>query len=353
MNSTHRRTHRVRQWSTGAVLAASTVVLGMGTAGADTPDDVIGQTIAELNQGNVVLDAASTADLSTRQADALVEQTTLSTQTDPILLQLEALQGNLPDGDQTLLGSVDEQLITAAQNVVSADQAFVAADQAGELGSNSFLSVDLTTFEADLGLGGALLNADFESFLTLFDPGFATAGAASAAAITAATPAELLSQASTDYTEANQVLTAIPDDPGFTSFTGEVIAQQDMDLHDIAQLATSETALSSYDNGVLTELLNPIFTSVNQGWDQASEAALNASQALQTAVASGSETAIDTAIFGEIGPNFDSFGPGLSSTFIDLGAHFLTGLDPISAGVDTASAIDPGIVADLLSSIGF
>jgi hypothetical protein len=353
MNSSDRARCRVRQWSTGAVLAAAAAVLGMATAGADTPDDVIGQTITELNQGNVVLDAASTADLSARQADALVEQMTLSAQTDPILLQLEALQNNLPAGDQTLLGNVDEQLVTAAQNVVSADQAFVVADQAGELSSNSFLPIDLATFEADLGLDGALLNADFESFFTLFDSGFATAGAASAAALATVTPAELLSQASTDYTDANQVLAAIPADPDFTSFTSEIITQQDFDLHDIAQLASSETALSSYDNGVLTELLNPIFTSVNQGWDQASEAAVNAGQALQTAVASGSETAIDTAIYGEIGPGFDAFGPALSSTLIDIGAHLLTGTDPISAGVDTASAIDPGIIGDLLPSIGF
>lgn len=37
MNSNHRTTRRVQQWSTGAALAATAAVLGMGTARADTP----------------------------------------------------------------------------------------------------------------------------------------------------------------------------------------------------------------------------------------------------------------------------------------------------------------------------
>lgn len=42
MSSNHRTTRRVRQWSTGAALVATAAVLGMATARADTPDDVIG-----------------------------------------------------------------------------------------------------------------------------------------------------------------------------------------------------------------------------------------------------------------------------------------------------------------------
>jgi hypothetical protein len=124
-----------------------------------------------------------------------------------------------------------------------------------------------------------------------------------------------------------------------------------MDLQDIAQLGTSESALSSFDNGALAELLTPLFNSVNQGWDQTSEAVLAADQALQTAAATGSDTTIDSAIYGLLGAQLES--PLLSSDLIELGAHFLTWIDPFSAGLDTASAIDPGIVADVLSSIGF
>src|ERR1700691_390221 len=51
MTSNRRTNCRVRQWSTGAGLAAA-VVIGMGTAHADTPDDVIGQTLAAASSGN-------------------------------------------------------------------------------------------------------------------------------------------------------------------------------------------------------------------------------------------------------------------------------------------------------------
>jgi hypothetical protein len=322
---------------------------GAPPARADTPDDVIGQAITELNQGNVVLDAASTADLSARQADTLATQEGFATQIDPLLNQLDSMQDSLPAADQNFVGGVDEQLVTAAQNVVSADQAFVVADQAGDLSSNSFLPVDLTILEADLGVPGAALYADFAGLFALFDPGIATVSAASASAIADTTPADLLSQASTNFTDANQVLAQIPtvgDAP-----TAGLVEEQDIDLQNIAQLGTSESALTSYDNGALTELLNPLFNTVNQGWDQASEAVLNADQALQAA-AGGSNTTIDTALYGFFDAQSETVGPEFSSGFIDLGAHFLTGIDPFSAGVDTASAVDPGIVADLLSSIG-
>lgn len=45
MISYQRATRRVRQGSTGAALAATAAVLGMGVAGADTGEDVIGPTL--------------------------------------------------------------------------------------------------------------------------------------------------------------------------------------------------------------------------------------------------------------------------------------------------------------------
>lgn len=51
MTSNRGTSRRVRQWSTGAGLAAA-VVIGMGTAHADTPDDVVGQTLAAASSGN-------------------------------------------------------------------------------------------------------------------------------------------------------------------------------------------------------------------------------------------------------------------------------------------------------------
>lgn len=135
------------------------------TATTDTPDGVIGQAIADLNQGNALLDTASTADLGARQADILTEQESIATQLDPLLTQLASMQDQLSAGDQTLVADVDEQFVTAAQNLLSADQAFVAADQAGDLGGNSLNATDLTVLLGDTGL----VSADFDTLgATLF-----------------------------------------------------------------------------------------------------------------------------------------------------------------------------------------
>ena len=52
MTSNRRTSCRVRQWSTGAGLLAAAAMIGMGTAHADTPDDVIGQTLAAASSDN-------------------------------------------------------------------------------------------------------------------------------------------------------------------------------------------------------------------------------------------------------------------------------------------------------------
>jgi len=149
--------------------AAAAAMIGMGVAHADTPDDVIDQTINDLNQGTAVLDAASVADLSARQADALAAQENFD-QLDPILTQIGTQEELLPAGDQTFLANADEQFVSAAQNVLSADQAFVAADQAGDLTGNSFNAADLTALDADLGLVSAGFNVLGDFLLVAFDP---------------------------------------------------------------------------------------------------------------------------------------------------------------------------------------
>jgi hypothetical protein len=53
MARNNRTSCRVRRWSTAAGLAAAAAaVIGMGTAHADTPDDVVGQTLAVASSGN-------------------------------------------------------------------------------------------------------------------------------------------------------------------------------------------------------------------------------------------------------------------------------------------------------------
>jgi len=94
----------------------------------NSPDDVIDQAVLDLNHGAAVLDAAPTADLSAKQADDLANQVTLSSQLDSALDHLRTAQDGLSAADQTFLGDADEQLVSASQNILSADQAFVAAD---------------------------------------------------------------------------------------------------------------------------------------------------------------------------------------------------------------------------------
>jgi hypothetical protein len=161
-------THRLGVGIGVAVAAAA--IIGMGTARADTPDDVIDQAILELNQGAALLDAAPTADLSAQQAGILSEQVSVVIQEDPLITAIGTSQEGLSAADQTFLANADEQLVTAAQNLLSADQAFVAADQAGDLSGRGFASLDLTAFLADGGLLSATFNSIADTFLATAFP---------------------------------------------------------------------------------------------------------------------------------------------------------------------------------------
>jgi hypothetical protein len=169
-----RTTGQARLWAGGiGMAAAAAAVIGMGTAHADTPDDVIGQAITVINEGDALLDTAPTADLGTESAGLLSRQENLGG-LDSDLSQIASLQDQLSAGDQTLLANVDEQWVTAAQNVLSADQAFVAADQAGQLSGSGFNAADLTVIDADLGLLSADFNTLGASILALFTGGLDT-----------------------------------------------------------------------------------------------------------------------------------------------------------------------------------
>jgi hypothetical protein len=52
MAGSNRASHRVRQLSTGMGLAAAAAVIGMGTAHADTTDDLLGQALAAASSAN-------------------------------------------------------------------------------------------------------------------------------------------------------------------------------------------------------------------------------------------------------------------------------------------------------------
>src|SRR6202012_3161438 len=166
----------------GAGSSATEAASELTSSAAATPDDVIGQAITDLNQGTSVLDTAPTADLSTESAKLLSIQEGLPAQLDPILTQTASLQDQLTPGDQSLLALLDEQLVSAAQNVGTADQAFVAADQAGDLGGSGLNLTDLSVLGADLNLTGAGLDVSIASLLADLTGGLATSSAADLAA---------------------------------------------------------------------------------------------------------------------------------------------------------------------------
>jgi hypothetical protein len=161
-----------------ASASAATDLAASASSAAATPDDVIGQAIADLNQGAAVLDAAPTADLSARQAETLANSVNLNTELDSPLAQMATLQDGFSAADQTYLANADEQLVTAAANTLSADQGFVAADQAGDLSGSSFNSTDLTLIESALGLLNADLNVGGAELFALFTGGLDPSSAA-------------------------------------------------------------------------------------------------------------------------------------------------------------------------------
>jgi len=150
----------------------------LATSAAPTPDEEIGQTISLLDQTTAILDAAPTTDLGTRSAELLTGAEALPGQIDPILAQLGSLQDEFNPTDQTLLGYVDELMVSSAQNIVSADQGFVAADQAGDLSGNSVAPADLAVIGADLNFLGSFLTSDGASLFALLTGGLDVSPAA-------------------------------------------------------------------------------------------------------------------------------------------------------------------------------
>jgi hypothetical protein len=157
---------------------ASAAATDLATSASATPDNVIGQAIADLNQGTALLDAAPTADLSARQADTLADTENLNTELVSPLSQMATLQDGFSAADQTYLANADDQLVTAAANMLSADQAFVTADQAGELSGSSFNATDLTLIDGALGLLSADLNVGGAELFALFTGGLDTTSSA-------------------------------------------------------------------------------------------------------------------------------------------------------------------------------
>ena len=101
--------------------------------------------------------------------------------THPTSVQSVPLRRSL-ESAQSLLALLDEQLVSAAQNVGTADQAFVAADQAGELSGSGLNLTDLTALGADLNLAGAGFDVSIVGLLAGLAGGLDPSSAADLAA---------------------------------------------------------------------------------------------------------------------------------------------------------------------------
>lgn len=122
-------------------------------------------------------------------------------------------------------------------------------------------------------------------------------------ALTGLTPAELLADAQTEVAGASNVLNQIGGGP-----IGEQLQGLDTISSGLSNLGSEESDILSYDNGAFSDLLTPLFTNLDQGWYQATEALINADAAFDTAVLSGSGvdaadlslTGADLQLFGEL-----------------------------------------------------
>jgi hypothetical protein len=356
-----RRISRVRQWSIGAGLAA-VATLGTGTAHAD--DGSVPTDIGLLNTAQT--DIAEAFALSGHANDGA-----------NFLPELESIQTPLLSSDNSFVSSFGEALFNGPdQNLAQASEAFLSAAQTlsadtsnlaalGTYASDGFQVTDAIFGEIPSTLIGKLTDQIFD--IGGFDTASASAAtdlAASASSVVAlaavdTTPADLLGDATANYADAGQLLSAIP-----SSSVGEyapaLASAEEFDgnmVQGIANLDSAESALSSYGNGVLAELLNPVFTNIDQSWDSASQAALDATQALDGVVGSGSTADVGAGLLAVTTSEFEALQPAIQAEFVDLGAHFLTGGDftsiaDLGAGLDPVSSVDPSMFADLLSSIG-
>ena len=173
MISNRRTVRRVRQWSTGAGLAAAAAaMIGMGTAHADTAEEVLGQAGADLTQAASVLDSAPTASLGP-YTGVLTQDESFVSQAESFLSTIESYQADLPAADETspLLVDADQALLQAYDGMLTGDQTFVAADEAGELTGvqASSLAAELTEIQALY----APIDAEFGTIPATLDVGFA------------------------------------------------------------------------------------------------------------------------------------------------------------------------------------
>jgi 3-oxoacyl-ACP reductase-like protein len=175
----------------------------------------------------------------------------------------------------------------------------------------NFSSTPGTRWAAGIALAGAAISA--AAMIGL--------GAAPAARADGASIADLLGQASTNFTAAEQVLAGVPT----TDLPDLVLYQANLantEFLDVTGLGYAENGILSYDNGEFATLVTPLFSDLDQNWLQASEAVLNANTAWVTAITDG--TGLSAAEFGLIAPDLQAMGDQFVTGVIDQSAYLLS-----------------------------
>jgi hypothetical protein len=147
-----------------------------------------------------------------------------------------------------------------------------------------------------------------------------------AEALTGLTPAELLADAQTELTEANNVLSQVPSNDIPNDFVASLLAdqvqEQNTALASLSGLESAEDSILSYDNGALSDLLTPVFTDLDQNWLDASQAKYAGDYNFDLALVNGIELA--TVEIGTAIPDFEVFGDVFSSDAIEQAASLLS-----------------------------
>lgn len=145
------------------------------------------------------------------------------------------------------------------------------------------------------------------------------ANVASAAASTAT--ADLLGQAATNFTGAEQAFNGVP----ATELPDLVLYQANLSntgLVDVTGLGEAQNGILSFDNGEFASLVTPLFNDLDQNWVQASDALLNANTALVTSFTDG--TGLSAAEFGVIAPDLQVLSDQFLTGIIDQSSSLLS-----------------------------
>jgi hypothetical protein len=180
--------HPNRLWGVGiGTAAAATAMIGMGTAHADTIDELLIQAEGDMTQTGSLYGGIDPSLLDAHQAAGqAMFVSDLQNEAD-LIAQIQTQQDALPEAVQSssqLLGA-DQQLATASGDLVSAMNTFVNAADAGDFatGQTPTLIGDVTGYFAKLDFVyaevfqvlPAELNAEFATAFAPFNAEFATA----------------------------------------------------------------------------------------------------------------------------------------------------------------------------------